>query len=727
MAGNAEGSAPPVPKPVSLFVIRLSSAMKALRLYPSGSDIPRHSAQDALDALRDALDHEEFLELEVGRDGLHYGGVSVFPRSESFATFAREFYKRNLAGVRFQGSATPDEILRFLSLIIAPPEQVAAQGGLETGLAELGVVNIAVTETATRIVDTNIPGIDAWDAGEDMEIDEADAEKTIEELIEEAGADQARDKRLLMRVLRDRRVVAAYLQEARERNPEEGIKDLSERIVTLARTARYELPEERASLLSVIAEAILELQPQDRGELYQDHLLELAKRDEELATVIRELGVEEVVNAILGQIDETPEALSGLSRAVRNLALMNVSSSKETVLNLAVSNMRASGFSESAVEEVAQEAAPRSIVGMAQFRTARPKPLETVLRLVDMTPDGSDVFVFDESVDPLREEAARGTSDGDVIESLVAVATLEKRPEPFSAVMSMLEDSVGYLIESQEADVAADVAEALTAASNDPALPEPHRARMAKVVQSIARPESLANVTSALRRYRPDSPEYAACRRLLAVLGETMIDPLLEVLAEETDMAARKALIELISLSARNYIPELGARLGDRRWYLVRNVVAILATTRSPDALTYLQRTLRHSDTRVRRETIRGLAAIRVAMADSMLAAALEDEDAQNVQLAERYIGSLGCRSAVPALEQVARGVGRGNREPAVRIDAIEALARIGEPSSVAVLQEVARKHGIFGSGKEKDVRAAAAGAVTYLESALRTDKAVRS
>jgi HEAT repeat protein len=719
MAGT-EGSLPPVPKPVSLFVIRLSSTMKSQRLYPSGSDIPRRSAQDALDALRDAIGGGSCLELEVGRDGLHYQKTLVFPRSQSFTTFAREFYKRNLAAVRFHAGVTPGEILQFLSLVIVPPEQVAAQGGVEAALSELGVVNIEVSEAATRIVETAIPGTIATPSTDEAEDDDADVEHTVEEVLEQAGSDQARDKHLLMRVLRDRRAVATYLLEARERGDEGGIKDLAKRIGALARSTRHEVPDDQAVVLGVIAEAILELSQQERGELYQDHLLDQARRDQALAELIDKLGVDEVVDSILSQIDETPAALTGLSRAVRNLTLMNASAG-DTVLNLVISKMRAKGTSDSFISGMTQAAAPKRITGIEQFRTDRSRSVSTVLRLVDMTPDGSDVFVFDEAAEPLRQEAARGTTDGDVIEALVSVATLEQRSEQFSAVMSMLEDSVGYLVEAGEADVAADVAEALAAAAGDPAISEPHRTRMAKVVQGIARPESLAQVTSTLRHYRSDTPEYQACKRLLGVLGESVIDPLLEVLADEPDMTARKALIDLISGTAKNYIPELGARLGDRRWYLVRNVVQILASTHSPEALTYLQRTLRHVDTRVRRETIRGLGAIRVAMADSMLAAALEDEDAQNVQLAARYLGSLGCRSAVPGLEQVARGVGRGNRDPEARVEAIEALARIGAASSMQVVGELARKRGLFGGGRDREVRAAATEALRVFESAAQT------
>jgi len=713
MVENAGARPTAVPTRVLLFTTRLSTAIKSLRIYPAGSDIPRKNAQDALDVLNEELEQEEYLELGVSRVGLVFAGSTVFPRSRGFQSFFREFYKRNLAAVRFHRGVTPDEILRFASLIIMPPEELAAQGGIETALSELGVVNISVTETATRIVETVLPGdAGAYEPGETPDLS---AELSIDEVLDEAGSDQSREHRVLMRLLRDRRAVAKYLQDARDSSPEGGMDALARRVLKLARGAREGLPADQATVLDVIAQAIMELHPEDRSDLYEEHLLEQGRMDEAIAAIIDRLGVPEVVNCIVNQIDETPEALTGLARAVRNLALLNANVDKDEMLDLAVDQLQARGFSRVFIEDLGEGVSPPRITGVERSHRTTAGPVETVLRLVDMAPDASGVFVYDDAVEPLRAEAARGTTDGDVISALVAIATMEPRDQEFSAIMSMLEDSVGVLVDAHEADVAADVAESLSAVATDPDVNPEHRERMRRVVDSIASPESLARVTTALRRYRSDSAEYLACRRLLSVLGDSMIDPLLEVLADEQDMSARKALIELISSSAHDFIPELGARLTDHRWYLVRNVVSILASTHSTEALPFLQRTLRHSDVRVRRETIRGLAAIRVPMADSILAAALNDADGPNVQATARYLGLVGARSSVPALEQVALGESPGNHETPARVEAIRALVKLGSATSVPVLTELARKRGLFGGGPAREVRDAALAALPAL------------
>jgi HEAT repeat protein len=156
--------------------------------------------------------------------------------------------------------------------------------------------------------------------------------------------------------------------------------------------------------------------------------------------------------------------------------------------------------------------------------------------------------------------------------------------------------------------------------------------------------------------------------------------------------------------------------MSDRRWYFVRNIVLILGSTRQPAILPYLQRTLRHPEPRVRRETIRALAGVGDARAVEMLVAALEDEDAQNVQLAARYLGMTEVTTAIPQLALVARGEGRGNRDVGPRVEAIEALGKIGSVDALPTLRGLVGRRGLIGGGRNKELKAAAEGAINRIE-----------
>jgi HEAT repeat protein len=97
---------------------------------------------------------------------------------------------------------------------------------------------------------------------------------------------------------------------------------------------------------------------------------------------------------------------------------------------------------------------------------------------------------------------------------------------------------------------------------------------------------------------------------------------------------------------------------------------------------------------------------------------ALEDEDSHNVQLAARYLGATKTRSAVPALEMVARGEGRGNRENGPRVEAIEALGRMGAREALPTLQAISKKRAIIGAARARELRTAAQAALGAIKAA---------
>lgn len=709
------------PAAIERLVKQLNVAYKAVKLYPLTSAIPRETSEAAATTLHQILERLPTVTLQVTKDGLFHEDLPVYPDNAGFAAFAREFYSRNLAEVRFHTGCTQGDIVGFLAVLDTAPDVIAASGGFEAAMWEHGVSGITIAEAAARIVDLS-PGEEdeeETEAEEGTGIAWPPTSTAIDAMLEGAVAGRPRDQRLLVRVLRDPQIVARYLREtATGRGTAPVESDLTTRIGALAHVVQFELPEDQAGLFRSIADAVLGLEPELRRDLTGVRLLDEARRDDAVATVIRQMSLDEVFETLLHNVEESEETRNGLTRAIRNLALINMSSSRREIVQKAGEAMRESGLSESFTASVVESVTPAKLTVHERPRTSDTAPVESILRLVELEPEREARQDGDEAYLALRAEASRGTTDGDVIAALVALVTIEHRAEQFASIMSLLEDSMGLLIDQQEFEVAANAAEGLLRVADDTEyLNDEQRMRARQAVETLGQPESMRKITAALRVYRADSAENAACRRLLSLLGDQTLPAMLEVLAAEPDMAARKAIIDLLAGIADRFIPELGMRLTDHRWYFVRNVVVILGTTRDPKVLGYLDRTLHHADARVRRETIRALAGVRDPRADQLLAAALSDEDEQNVQLAARYLGALKCRDAVPALIDVARGVGRGNRENAPRIEAIESLGRIGSPEALPVLTEFAKQRILLRGGRTRELRAAA-------ESALRELKA---
>lgn len=704
---QVSGEIDAVPPAVERFTKQLVITYKAVTLYPPVSNIPRENAVEAVELLEIILIDVPEMRLVVNKDGLTYGETEIFSGSPAFMAFAQELYARGVADVRFHAGVTPEAFITFLAMLRHTPEELARSGGFATQLWDTGVDTITVTEALTRVVEA-----EDYEQPDDLDGEWPPGRDRMDELLAERTP-APRDRRILMRALHDVEVIRQYLMESFD-DEESSPGRRHATILSLARAADNQPGEHRSSALQSLAEAVISLPPRERQTLLMDHMLREARVDDSISSVIRQIDVDELCGALVSGADSGAVSVEGVSRALRNLSFISLAN-REEVLNASGAAMRQAGVDEGTVQSVLELVAPsRLLVKGEQSEAEESRPVESILRLLDLAPGAALDHGEDPAILQLQEEARVGLTDGDVVSALVVLATLDVGTGDFDGSLGALEMGLSLLVERGEYTVAADAAEALMAAVEQAS--EHEKDRLTEAVRGMASADAMRTVHRALQMYEKGTPEHSACRRLLATLGMNAIDPLLEVLADEPDMSGRKSLVDLVSSIASGRIEELGKRVTDPRWYFVRNVVSILGATRKPEIVPYLGRTLRNNDARVRRETIRALANVPDALAPEMIAGALEDPDAQNVQLAARYLGSLRVTSAVPALVRVVRGEGHGNREHAPRAEAIEALGVIGSPDALPALEAIVGKRRFIGAGRAKGLKSAAESAISAIK-----------
>lgn len=708
----ARRQAPKAPSVIERFIKALVVTHKAVSLYPPSSNIPRDTARDAIVALRDALQERSELRISVSKNGLFYNEVPIFPEQSAYSSFAFELYNRRLADVRFHAGADERDLVLFLSVLKYSPAEVESSGGFESRLWDLGVGAITVTEAHVSLVDgALLAGAESgYLTAPPLE------RKEIDELLAAAYGGRSRDQLTIARFVGDPTAVATYLADTVRDG--EGVSAAADRFAELAQIA-YEFggDADRIAMFRSLGAALEELDPDTRRALLVDEVLPEARTNDSLAAIIRQLDIDSVCHLLVEGIEDGEVSRNGLARAIRNLALISMAD-REDVMSAAGAAMLGAGMPESAVSEVLELAAPSKlhVRGDAPV-TATERPADTIFKLMDLAPAGKQVddIEDDPGIADLQQEARRGITDGDVIMALVSLVGLDSRDAQFASTMSMLEDSLDLLIDRGELDIAADSADALASAAQNPALTPEQQDRVRRAIGRFSKPGDIRTVAHALRLYKPGSVEHDSAKRLIEALGPAALGPLIEQLADEPDMAVRKSLVDLLSDMATERISEIGAYVSDHRWYVVRNVISVLGSTRSSAVLPYLERTVRHAEPRVRRETIRALASLNDRLAHEMLIAALTDDDANNVQLAARYLGATGVRGAVRALEQVAKGEGRGNRETGPRVEAIEALGRLGATEAMSTLDSLAGKRAIINAARAREIRAAAESAIARI------------
>ena len=690
-----------VPTAVEDFVKQLMITYKAVMLYPPSSAIPVQNAEAVIEVLHELLKDEPDVRLAISKDGFIYGDTPVFPGHAAYATLAQAFYHRGVADMRFHAGVTGRDITGLLGMLRLTPMDIVAGGGFETLLWEREVVSITITESRVQILEETLG-----------EAEEQVTAADVERVLESQATGRAVERLVLVRVASDSAAIHDFLE---QQVSSEGGLD-GEKIRDLAHLAASQPLKDRPTLVRALADAIDRLDPDVKRTLVGDHVLPGARSDDSLAAVIRQMDVDAVCRMLVEQLEGGEASREGVARALRNLALISMADRSE-VMNAAGAAMRGAGLDEESIGSVLELANP-SVLTVRETKNPSAtdeRPVDAVFKLMDLAPLSQSQSEDDPDRVALELEVRHGIADADVLHALVTLVTIDPESDRWAAVMAMLESSLDLIVPRGEFDIAADAAQELCTAGADERFSVVQRTRLTSSVALLARQQHVQALADALRVYEEDTTEHQAARRLLDVLGDRAIDSLLAVLAEEQDGATRKALVDLLSKLAPDHISEIGGHVIDPRWYFVRNVVAVLGTTKSPAAVTYLSRAARYPDARVRREAVKALSGIPDRLASEIVVSLLSDEDGQNVQLAARHLGKSRVRGAVPVLMQVARGEGKGNRDMPARMEAIEALGQIGSEDARSVLESLGRKRILYASSRDRDVQAAAQAAVSRM------------
>jgi len=198
-------------------------------------------------------------------------------------------------------------------------------------------------------------------------------------------------------------------------------------------------------------------------------------------------------------------------------------------------------------------------------------------------------------------------------------------------------------------------------------------------------------------------------KRYVEPLGERGIAALVEVLGAEEDMFVRKCLVDTLTELCRDRVQLLGAYVGDERWYLVRNIVSIMARIHSPEAIPYLRRTFNHPNPKVRAETIRAVGLTGGYSACELLMQGLQDGDEKTRILCIRWLGRLEEARAVPRLVKMLEEKESGGESPRVKKEIIMSLGEIKAPECCEVLRKYQAKQRRLGRSEWQEVNEAAA------------------
>lgn len=185
-------------------------------------------------------------------------------------------------------------------------------------------------------------------------------------------------------------------------------------------------------------------------------------------------------------------------------------------------------------------------------------------------------------------------------------------------------------------------------------------------------------------------------KQYLEILPASAISSLIYLLGELNHFAARKVVCEVLEGFGASHLDLIANGIFDSRWFVVRNIVWVLGNLRTPKSYEHLKRTLRHSDSRVRRESIVSLAKIGTPQAYDYLIAILADPERKIRSLALKALVAGKVKNVLNPLWEMVSDKKFRERGPEEKKDVIEAIAAIGEEEGSLLLKKLIRKRNWF-------------------------------
>lgn len=186
--------------------------------------------------------------------------------------------------------------------------------------------------------------------------------------------------------------------------------------------------------------------------------------------------------------------------------------------------------------------------------------------------------------------------------------------------------------------------------------------------------------------------------------GEKVTHLVMEALAQERHLGARKAMINILTQigGARR---ELLNWLDDPRWYVVRNAIYILSRMKDPTIVGSLASKLKHSDRRVRREVIFGLGRVGGDEALGLLMDVVRGKDREMKRYAIISLGLLGDQRVVPLFLEIFERRDPFNRMVEGKMEVLRALGQMKAIGAVPQLARVLRGRDWIPSRKRKELK----------------------
>ncbi len=639
----------------------LVSAIRAVKLYPPNNPVYSQSVKKSYEALARFLAGSPEYNVGVQKINFTYERTPLGKDAQLNKAIAQDLYAKGIREIIFIAGLTEEELMDFCRILALSAEELAIKSGISSILWERAASHIKVTESGLDEVITTM----------------AESEWESTTLAKSSGgADPDKEKKrtaalsktlLLGNLVSDPSGFGASMLELAKQTKAEH-ESVEDRLFTLyqetGQRIRQEEPSQIETLFEGLAKSAMSIEQPYRegligGKLYGDMDADLAAEQEpelgnQLPNVLQEIQTGRFSNAWTVQQVATLLKKSSSKKIEPPMPLV----SADALLAVPISDV---------LNDIALE--------LSEYTP------EEMLELKALSDAGMEKDIIEGAIRTLIH--------------LIPIVRNPQRAKPsdqeinfFSGIVHQLEEMLAYLVSKKEYEQAAKIIRSF----QTPVEPV-FKQKMAEALKRAGSKTAIIDAIRELRRNPRNSPAYTNAYAYLSILERETTEALLELLAEENDRSTRIFYLDLVKDVGKDQIALLGERILDGRWYFVRNIVNILAESKSDHAVALLRRAADHANVKIRQEVIKALFMIGGKKAASVLAKFLRDQN-EDVQVtairAYADFPGIGVEDSLPLLAYLeGRQIKKGEKE--LTLEAIKALGRIGGREAQEFLKSYSR------------------------------------
>jgi len=662
-------------KILSKFIYALNISRQHCLAYPAGHPQIRKSAEQLISLLRQLLEFRDALTLGITRRSLQVHGSALDQRNAVYRKLANELFNLGLAGLTFRRGLEHDELLRFQELSVQRPEDLAERGGLVEVCRDLDLPHLSLTFIDYNSFSvTDEDEIGASDALLEEEKSESLWDRFVSGLI---AGDLSPDGELKRSAAIDPALVAEYLSRRREGADQEEV------------LASYE---------QTITSFLQELDLEGRSQSYRTEALsKLGNFVDGLSPELRRQFLSSTFNTLGAQNELAEEVLTHLSSDALFTALEDVNEKRltipPTIMNLLGKlSQHASKETEQVGETISSAELGEHLRSL--FREDDPDRFipGTYQHLLHSIVSMDDIPTLEgRAVEELRAEISTEPVDNQVCNVVIDLLGNEDGNEQDrEELRQILLDLLRYFLETGQFDYLVGLQKSPNRSAK--------RNGSTDLTKLLADNSFLEEILAAMSIWGKD--KFPAITELIRKIGAPFIEPLINRMAIEKRMSLRRYYLDRLEEMGDAIREPVMLHLRDSRWYVVRNLVALLRRLNDPVTLHGIRSLINHPHPKVRIEVFKTLRQFNDPQANQYLARELDSGDRRRQWQAMRQLDGSFNPELFESLLRLLEIKDQSADGFALKTAAVDALEPFGNPAALPALERVLQTRSLLHGGR---------------------------